>query len=102
MTLHTLGTIDVVFDSLTDTTYGDFNRMANGTLGAFQFSLQHPASGGTISFYMPQIVLNKYANDIKMEDVVMSTISYEASRPLTGSALYTVQATVVNNVYLPY
>lgn len=102
VTLHTSGAIDMVFSSLNDATYGDFNRMANGTLGQFQFSLIHPASGGTITVFMPQIVLNKYTNDIKMEDVVMSNLSYEATRPLSGNTLFTLQATVSNSVYLPY
>lgn len=102
VTLHTSGSIDLVFDSLNDATYGDFTKMANGTLGAFSFSLIHPGTGGVITVNMPQIVLNKYSNDLKMEDVVMSTLSYEASRPLSGTNQYTIQATVSNAVYLPY
>lgn len=102
VTLHTNGAIDLVFDSLNDATYGDFNRMANGTLGALQFSLVHPTNGGTISVFLPQIVLDKYANDIKMEDVVMSNLTYEATRPLSGNTQFTIQATVTNSVYLPY
>ena len=101
-TLMVNGTIDLVWDSLTDATYGDFNKMANGTLGALQFVLQHPASAGTITFNLPQIVLAKYANDLKMEDVVMSSLSYEATRPLAGSALFTIAALVVNNTYTAY
>lgn len=102
VTLHTNGAIDLVFDSLNDVTYGDFNRMANGTLGALNFSLVHPSSGGTITVFLPQIVLDKYANDIKMEDVVMSNLTYEATRPLSGNTQFTIQATVTNSVYLPY
>jgi hypothetical protein len=101
-TLTVNGTIDLVWDSLDDSTYGDFSRMANGTLGALQFSLIHPASAGTISFNLPQIVLSKYANDLKMEDVVMSSLTYEASRPLAGADLYTVAAQVSNNSYIAY
>ena len=101
-TLLVNGTLDLVFDSLDDSTYGDFNRMANGTLGVLQFSLVHPSSGGTITFNLPQIVLNKFANDLKMEDVVMSSLSYEASRPLSGATLYTIAASVVNNTYTAY
>jgi len=37
-----------------------------------------------------------------MDDVVMSTLTYEASRPLSGASQYTIQATVVNSVFLPY
>lgn len=102
VTLHVNGTIDLVFDSLNDSTYGDFSRMQNGTLGALSFALTHPTNAGTITFTLPQIVLNKYANDLKMEDVVMSTLSYEATRPLTGSSLFTLQVTVANSVYTAF
>lgn len=101
-TLMVNGTLDLVWDSLDDSTYGDFNKMVNGTLGALQFSLVHPSNGGTIYFNMPQVVLAKFANDLKMEDVVMSTLTYEASRPLAGSTLYTINAVVVNNTYVAY
>jgi hypothetical protein len=102
VTLHTAGAIDLVFDSLNDATYGDFSRMANGTLGSLNFSLVHPSSGGTITVFLPQIVLDKFANDIKMEDVIMSNLGYEATRPLSGNTQFTIQATVSNTVYLPY
>lgn len=102
LTLHTSGVIDVVFDSLNDSTYGDFNRMANGTLGALDFSLVHPTNGGTIDISMPQIALAKYTNDLKIDNVVMSALTYEASRPLTGGSQYTIKATVTNSAYLPY
>jgi hypothetical protein len=102
VTVHTSGTFDVVWSSLNDATYGDFTRMQNGTLGSLVFTLVHPSSAGTVTVTLPQIVLNKFANDVKMEDVIMSTISFEASRPLTGSSQFTVQATVINNVYLNY
>ena len=100
--VHGSGSVDVVFDSLNDATYGDFNRLANGTLGQLQFSLVHPANGGTISFFYPQVAINKYANDLKQEEVVMSALTWEATRPLTGPAQFTVQAVVFNSTYLPY
>ena len=100
VTLHTSGSIDLVFDSLDDPTYGDFTRMADGTLGALSFSLVHPSSAGTITINLPQIALSKYANPLSMTDVVMSNLTYEATRgPVAG---YTVQATVMNSAYLPY
>lgn len=100
--VHGSGSVDVVFDSLNDTTYGDFNRLANGTLGQLQFSLIHPANGGTIAFFYPQVAINKFANDLKQEEVVMSALTWEATRPLTGAALFTVQAVVFNSTYIPY
>lgn len=102
VTLHVSGSFDVVWSSLTDSTYGDWTKIHNQTLGALTFSLTHPASGGTITISLPQVVLSKFANDLKMEDVIMSSLSFEASRPLTGASQYTVQATVVNSVYLNY
>lgn len=100
--LHATGTIDVVWSSLNDPTYGDFQRMANGTLGAMTFTLQHPSSNGTITINLPQIALSKFANDVKAEDVVLSQLTYEASRPLSGASQYTINAQVVNSVYLAY
>ena len=47
-------------------------------------------------------LLNKYGNDVKMEDVIMSTLSYEATRPLSGPTQFTIQVAVTNTVYLPY
>ena len=102
MMLHVSGTVDVVFDSLDDATYGDFNRLKNQTTGAMSFTLAHPSSAGTITITQPQVVLSKYGNDLKPEEVVMSAMSWEASRPLSGSSQYTIQATITNNAYLPY
>jgi hypothetical protein len=100
--LHVSGAVDVVWSSLDDATYGDFNRAHNQTLGAMTFTLAHPASAGTIVITMPQIAVAKYGSTVKAEDVVMSALTYEASRPLTGASQYTVQATVSNSAYLPY
>lgn len=102
VTLHTSGGFDVVWSSMDDPTYGDFNRMQNGTLGSLYFSLTHPANAGTITIVQPQVALSKFGNDVKAEDVVMSTISYEASRALTGSSQFTIMAFVLNSVYIPY
>jgi hypothetical protein len=102
VTLHVNGSVDVVWDSLDDATYGDFNRMANQTLGALGFTLQHPTLSSTITFVCPQIALSKYANDVKMTDPIMSTMSWEASRQIAGSSQYTIIATVSNSVYIPY
>lgn len=100
--LHVSGTIDLVWSSLNDPTYGDFSRMQSNTLGALTFSLTHPSSGGTITINLPQIALSKYANDLKADDVILSQLTYEASRPLSGASQYTISATVVNSVYTAY
>lgn len=100
VTLHVNGAIDLVWDSFTDSTYGDFQRMAAQTLGALTWTIQHPASAGEITVTLPQIALSKFANPVKMTDVVMTNMSYEASKQLTDG--YTIQATVVNNVWIGY
>lgn len=100
--LHVSGTLDMYWSSFDDPTYGDFNRLINQTTGALSITLTHPASAGTIVITMPQIALAKAAIDAKPEDVVVSSLSWEASRPQTGASQYTVQATVTNSVYLPY
>lgn len=102
ISVHASGTIDVVWSSLTDSTYGDFTHMTSGTLGAFAFTLAHAGGGGTITINLPQITLSKYGSDVKFDDVVRSSLTYEASRPLSGSSQYTVSATVVNGSYLQY
>jgi hypothetical protein len=102
VTVHASGKIDLVFSSLNDATYGDYLKMVNGTTGALSLTLVHPSSGGTVTYTCPQVVLAKYANDLKMTDVVMSSLSFEATRPLTGTSQWTIGATVANSVYLPY
>lgn len=100
--LHVSGTLDMVWSSFDDSIYGDFNRMYNQALGALAFTLAHPASGGSIAISVPQIALSKYANDLKSSDVIMSSLSWEGSLPLSGSSLYTIRATVTNSAWLPY
>lgn len=103
VSLKVNGTVDVVWSSLNDSTYGDFANMQSGTLGALSIAFAHPGgSGYSVTVNMPQVTLSKVAPDIKFEDVVMSTLSYEASRPLTGGSLYTIGATVVNGVSTAY
>lgn len=102
VTLHVMGSVDVVWSSLTDSTYGDFNRAHNQTLGALVFSLTHPSSAGTITINLPQIAVSKFAGAIKMEDVITAALSFEGSRPQTGGSQYTISATVVNSVYTAY
>lgn len=97
------GTIDVVWSSLNASTYGDFTTLLNQTLGALSVAFTHPGMNGySVTFSCPQVALAKYANDIKFEDVVMSSLSFEASRPLTGGSQYTIQAVVVNGVASAY
>lgn len=101
VTLHVSGTVDVVFNSLNDATYGDYLKMQNQTEGAFSLALAHPGAGGYgATVTCPQVVYSKYSNDLKISDVVLSTMTLEASKQLTSG--YTVQATVTNGVGTAY
>lgn len=101
VTLKVSGSFDVIWDSFTDATYGDYTTMENGTLGALSLTLAHPADAGSVELSMPTVALSKYKTDIKISDVVASTINFEASAALTGST-YTIQAVVMNNVATAY
>lgn len=100
VTLHVSGSATVVWSSLNNGTYGDYTSMINGTLGALSFSVTHPASAGAMTITLPQVVISKFANDVKMTDVIMSNLTFEASKSL--SAGYTIQATVLDNTYTPF
>lgn len=101
VTLHVTGTITVAWSSLNDATYGDFTNMQNGTLGALSLVVAHPGSPlHNVTITMPQVVLSKFGNDIKMQDIVMSNLTFEASKSLSSG--YTIQAVVKNAVSTAY
>jgi hypothetical protein len=103
VTVMVTGSFDVVWSSLNNGTYGDYTTMQNGTLGALDISFAHPGDGGySVALSLPQVALTKYANDIKTDDVIMSTVTYSASKPLTGGSQYTVGAVVTNGVSTAY
>ncbi len=103
VSLHVSGKIDVVWSSLNDSTYGDFTTYENLTAGALALAFTHPGGGGySVAFTCPQVALTKYANDVKFENIIMSSYSFEASRPLTGGSQYSIQAVVTNGVPTAY
>lgn len=100
--LHVSGTVDVVWSSLNDSTYGDYSTMANQTQAALVLGFTHASSTFGITLTCPQVTLSKYAADVKFGDVVMSSFTFEASKPLSGVSQYTIQAVVVNGVSAAY
>lgn len=101
VTLHVSGKVDVVWSSFTDGTYGDFTAMQNGTLGALALTLAHPGGGGySVVLTCPQVAVAKFGNDLKMADVVLSTLSFEASKNLSSG--YSVRAVVTNGIAAAY
>jgi hypothetical protein len=100
VTVTASGTLTVVWSSLNDSTYGDYSTMQNGTIGALAWTATHPVSNEAVTITLPQIVLSKFANDVKMTDVIMSNLTFEATKSL--SLGYTIQATLINQQYLAY
>lgn len=99
-TLKVNGQIDVIWSSLNDSTYGDFSTMVNGTVGALSIALAQPGGINSVTINLPKVVLSKYTNDIKVGDLVVSTLSFEAAKSLTSG--YTIQAVVQNAVATAY
>ena len=100
VTVTASGTLSVVWSSLNNGTYGDYSTMVNGTLGALVWSCTHPTNNESVTITLPQVVLSKFGSDVKMTDVIMSNLTFEATKSL--SAGYTIQATLVNNQYTAY
>lgn len=102
VTLHVSGQITLVWSSLNDATYGDFSSLINGTLGSLVLNAQHPGGGTAAGFTitMPQVVLSKLGPDIRMTDVIMSNLTFEATKSF--SLGYTIQAQLKNNVSTTY
>jgi hypothetical protein len=100
VTVHASGTLTVVFSSLNDATYGDYSNMVSGTLGSLVWTATHPVNNEAVTITLPQVVLSKLGQDVKMTDVIMSNLTYEATKSL--SAGYTIRGTLVNNVYTAY
>ena len=113
------GQLDVVFTSLDDATWGYFNIMQNQLQGSLSLTFTHPTSstnnpswntsaGDSITINLPAINIAKYADALKLEDVIMTTLNFEAAYNLGGtgqigtSSLTTINATLVNGSWLPF
>jgi hypothetical protein len=108
ITRKVVGQIGLVFSSLNDATYGYYSQMFNqaggtATPGALSLSFLHPGSGGNgVTLSLNRAALSKYADDLKMTDVVLATLDYEAYLDLTTSPVNTLGATIIDGVWLPY
>ncbi|MBT8160989.1 MULTISPECIES: phage tail tube protein [Arthrobacter] len=100
VTRHISGKADVVFTSLDDATWGYYTQMANKVEGAVAWTLAHPNNGGTWTFNLPAIRLKTYTDAVPMDDVIKSSLAFEARLNLATST--TISATLVNSAYLGY
>ena len=109
------GQFDVVFTSLNDATWGFFNTMQNQVQGALTLTFTHPtssnqvpgappvpatSSGYSFSITLPAVNIAKYADAIKLEDVVMTTLNFEAAYSLTTAS--TISTTIGDARWLPF
>lgn len=90
---------DLVFTSLDDATWGYYTQMVGGTDFSATLGLTHPASAGSVSFTMPKARIKSYSDAVKIDDVILSTISFDVYLNLT--TLQTISASIVNSQYLP-
>jgi hypothetical protein len=90
---------DLVFTSLDDATWGYWTQMVGGTTFAVSLGFTHPATGGSVSFTMPSARIKTYTDAVKIDDVILSTITFDIGLNLT--TLQTISATVTNSQYLP-
>lgn len=118
------GQLDVVFTSLTDAQWGFFSIMQEQIQGSIQLTFTHPtgvpnqAGTGSTTFSdvansftisLPACSFAKYSDSLKLEDVVMSTLNFEAAYNIggSGSGSYgpnqsTIQSQIVDGRYIPF
>jgi hypothetical protein len=100
LTLKASAKVDLVFTSLDDATWGYWQQMVNQAEGALTIALTHPTNGGTFTFNLTRNRIRTYADAVKMEDVILTSLQFDAFLDFTS--LKTVSASVVNSAYLPY
>ncbi len=90
------GTLTVVFYSLDDATYGFYTQMFDGLQAALSCTFTHPASGGSVQMTSPAVEFSKIADDIKLNDIVIQTVSFEGFYDL-ATASPSISAVVTNS-----
>jgi len=101
------GQLSLVFTSLNDATKGYF--VGSGVTGATPFAgaidvtFAHPSSGGVYQIHLNKCRISKYGDDLKINDVIMVNLSFEAEYDLSATPALLGYGSVQNNSkYLPY
>lgn len=124
VTRKVTGQVDVVFTSLTDAQWGFFSIMNEQVQGSLQLTFTHPSVspntvgnssnfsdvGYSFTIALPAVSFSKYADAIKLEDVVMTTLNFEAAYNIAGSGSTsglgpnqsTIQSQIIDGRYLPF
>ena len=101
------GQLTVIFYSLDDSTYGYFKKALPSlatsgvpTQGALSLTLAHPDLTA-FNIVLPQINIEKIADEVKIGDMIMQTLDFKASYNIASSGILTSYFS--NNVaYAPY
>lgn len=99
------GKFTPVFTSVTgDATYSYFtNYYTNSPMaGSLSLLLAHPSNGGSVTITLPSVNFKKLTDEIKLEDVILQPMEFDAHANLASSPISTISATVVNGAYLPF
>ncbi len=105
VTRHITGQFDVVFTSYDDPNWGFFNDIANQVGSSLVFQFVHPQGANAnwgVQFTLSNIQMGKYSDAIKLTDVVMSTINYEANYNLNASTPTTIGVVIADGQSAPY
>lgn len=92
VTLKCTGTIDLVFDSLNDATYGDYANMVANTQGALALNLSQGAAA-SIDINLAKVALSKYSNNLKVADVITAALTFEATYDIANTKTLSVVVT---------
>lgn len=109
------GKITVVHDNLDDASFGYFNSLlqygSQTVQGSLSMTLVHPATGAFLPGNSPSeqvqislsaVNLSKYADDMKLEDVIMTSLDYTAFLNLGVTPPTTIGAVIANQQAFAY
>jgi hypothetical protein len=84
------GKLTVVFQSLSDSTYGYFNKTigssGNAVTGALSLALTHASNSQGVTITCPEISLAKYSDDVKLTDVIISSLDFTGYYDLASTS----------------
>jgi hypothetical protein len=93
------GKVDLVFHNFDDTDWGYFNRMVNASQSAtgnpfsYSLSLTHPTNAGAWNFTCPNTFIDKYADTLKIDDVVITSLTLQMALNLSTNTTITATLT---------
>lgn len=97
VTRHISGQLDLVFTSLDTPTWGYWNKMTNEVTASLTYQFQHPFTPQYgIVIKLTKINLAKYADSVKLETIIMTTLNFEADYDLAATPPNTISVVIAN------